>query len=500
MKRIGICAVLALLFCACQDEKSAVQKESAEIDAASVIKEEKASFLTKVRSKIGEAVLLKSGLGDDWIDVKIGARVVENDRVQTKLESEVLLSVRDGSVLKIDENSDVFLKVDVTSDGRKVFLVGVNEGTIYFDIQKQRKNGFQFKTGTAVVAIRGTAGFVGNVKGKTIASLKEGRVDVTNSTGQTNPIVRRQTILVDKSGNAQKIDLASSGSEYLAKAIDSIVQVVPEMASVDDLEQSLKSFDNAYMNHQDEFKKDLVFSFVKSIPDTVLQNSITLQAKATPGVIVTVWGEQDTVGVDSLYQRTLSWDKDAYGVKRFLFGCSDGVVDIPCTDSVMTTVYASSGEDGADENVEEPVDDFGESASIDSVTLNLGNPLERIHLNLPATKQDTALVINLDGISQGQLKNVESIKVYRGKRLIRTFDGNDLNRTSLRVPVSIARNKIAGFRVVMNTRDGKSFTSEKSFEVFCLPANHPGGKARNRVVSLDEEYKRLVRQKQLTKE
>lgn len=500
MKRICICVTLALLFCACQDEKAAVQKTSAETAIESNPGVDKVNFMTKVRRRIGDAFLLKGGVGNDWSEVKIGNRVVENDRLQTKLESEVLLAIRDGSVLKIDENSDVALKFSDDMNGHKAFLVDVNEGTIYFDIQKQRKNGFLFKTGTAAVAIRGTAGFVGNVKGKTVASLKEGMVDVTNSSGRTIPIVKNQTILVDETGKTQKIDLASSGTEYLARAIDSIAKVSPEVIAVENLEQSLKSFDNTYVNHQDEFKKTLSFRFTESIPDTITENSITLQAKGTPGIIVTVWGERDSVGADSIYSRTLSWGKDAYGVKRFLMGCSDGLVDIPCTDTVMTTVYVSNDSDGSEEENEELAEDLGPATPIETANVDLGDSLERIHLDLPATKLDTALMINLDGVSRGQLKNIESVMIYRGKKVFRTLTGQDLKELPLRVPVSINRNKIADFRVEINTKDGKTFTGKKTFEVFCLPANHPGGKARKRIRSLDEEYKRLVRQKQLTKE
>jgi len=500
MKRICVCvAALSMLFCACQDKDAASQKKIEKSSEASKPKEEKANFLTKVRSRIGEAFLLKGGMGDSWTEVKTGIKVIENDRLRTKLESEVLLTVRDGSILKIDENSDVALKTEKGSDGRRAFLVDVNEGTIHFDIQKQKDNTFRFKTGTAVVSIRGTAGFVGNIKGKTVASLKEGKVDVADSSGRTNPIEQNQTILLDESGTVQKIDLASSGTEFLAKALDSIAQASPEGASVDNLEKSLKDFDHTYVNHQDEFKKKLNFSFTESIPDTITENSITLVAKVTPGVIVTVWGEQDTVGADSIYRRSLSWDKSAYGVKRFLLGCSDGTVDVPCVDSVMTTVYVSTGDEN-EEDAEDVEDESEDASPIENMKVNLGDSLERIHLDLPATKLDTALMINLDGVSNAQLKNVESIMVYRGSKVIKAISGTDVKALPLRVPVSIARNKIANFKVVVTTKDEQTYRSGKTFEVFCLTANHPGGKARKRIRSLAEEYKRLVKQKKLTKE
>ena len=76
----------------------------------------------------------------------------------------------------------------------------------------------------------------------------------------------------------------------------------------------------------------------------------------------------------------------------------------------------------------------------------------------------------------------------------------DLTSLSYEVPLTIARNKIADFEVVATLKNGKKIRAKKTFEVYCLVTNHPGGKARNSILPQDQEYERLKQSGGLTHE
>ena len=120
-----------------------------------------------------------------------------------------------------------------------------------------------------------------------------------------------------------------------------------------------------------------------------------------------------------------------------------------------------------------------------------GGRSERVHLDLPATELSTNLKFSLSGITADDLDQLKSIAVLRNGKPFKTIDASDLTSLSYEVPVSIARNKIADFEVVATLKNGKNFRAKKTYEVYCLVTNHPGGKARNSIVPPDQEYERL---------
>ena len=129
-----------------------------------------------------------------------------------------------------------------------------------------------------------------------------------------------------------------------------------------------------------------------------------------------------------------------------------------------------------------------------------GGRNERVHLDLPATELNTNLKFNLAGITAGDLTQLKSLVVLRNGKPFKTFDVNDLTSLAYEVPVSIERNKIADFEVVATLKNGKNFRAKKTYEVYCMVANHPGGKARNSIVPPDQEYERLKQSGELKHE
>ena len=455
----------------------------------------KSNLKAQVRYVSGEAMFQRNNR--DWKKLQVGKKVVENDVVRTELESEADIAAVDGSILKIIEKSTVQFTVDSADGAKKLVIIDIGKGKVHFDIQKQKNREFKFKTGTATAAIRGTAGFVGSVNGKMVASLKDGKVDVVSNSGKTSSIVKNQTVVVDEQGSAKVLALASSGTDALSKAIDTLVAAETPAAN---LEKTLKSFDDSYAAEQKKFEKTLQFR-ATSIGDTLFVPSVTLTARATPGILVTVWGETDTIGENGIYQKTFTWDDSAYGTKRFLASCGDGRVELPCY--MWVTEYAempsapnATEEAPQAEAAEAQKKDVVEAPKAESKNLKLlvkvaGGRNERVHLDLPATEYSTNLNFSLSGITADELDQLKSLTVLRNGKPFKTFDAADLTSLSYEVPISIARNKIADFEVVATLKNGKNFRARKTYEVYCLVTNHPGGKARNSIVPPDQEYERL---------
>ena len=453
----------------------------------------KSNLKAQVRYVSGEAMFQRNNR--DWKKLQVGKKVVENDVVRTELESEADIAAVDGSILKIIEKSTVQFTVDSADGAKKLVIIDIGKGKVHFDIQKQKNREFKFKTGTATAAIRGTAGFVGSVNGKMVASLKDGKVDVVSNSGKTSSIIKNQTVLVDEQGSAKVLALASSGTDALSKAIDTLVAAETPAAN---LEKTLKSFDDSYAAEQKKFEKTLQFR-ATSIGDTLFVPSVTLTARATPGILVTVWGETDTIGENGIYQKTFTWDDSAYGTKRFLASCGDGRVELPCYMWVTEYATVSVASEAPDASVEEPKPAASAPSAepkVESKNLKLsvkvaGGRNERVHLDLPATEYSTNLNFSLSGITADELDQLKSLTVLRDGNPFKTFDAADLTSLSYEVPISIARNKIADFEVVATLKNGKNFRAKKTYEVYCLVTNHPGGKARNSIVPPDQEYERL---------
>lgn len=510
---------LALTLTACNEEKQAATPKAlgTQTAAAAPTDEipENAVLKAKVRKVIGETDMQKNA-ESDWKRLRQGQTVVEDNRIRTAVESEATLGINDGSVLTVAENSEITVSAEMLNSIARKISVLVKQGNVYFDIQKQERQGsFEFKTGTATAAIRGTAGFVGDVNGNAVASLKEGRVEVTNDKGEVTDLVENQTVLVSKEGKAQNIKLNASGTKALAKAIDSIASTGAAAADVAALQTSLQQFDKDYTKRKEVFEKDIRFDGSK-IPDTIYVPNIVLQARVTPGLIVSVWGETDTVAANGIYQHKFEWDVNAYGLKRFMATCSDGFVESECF--TWTTIYSHLVAEPAPEvevpaapaeevkpapavKKEEKVEKKEAAAKSVNVKVSVaGGRTERQHLDLPATELKTNLKFTLSGISTADLSEIKSIQVRQGGNVVGSIDPSDMTSLTYEVPVSIKRNHSTEFEVVVTNKLGKNFKAKKTYEVFCYLPNHPGGKARTTIGPKENEYDQVVQAGQLIKD
>ncbi len=496
---LPICLSFALV--ACKDSVESHVKSNkitaeADHDALAV-------FKAKVRNAVGSSKYLKAK-SDMWKALHVGQNVGDNDQIMTETESEVVLNTTDGTVLIISENSTVEFNTEFKSNIKGEVNVFIRNGNIQFDVQKQKNNQFNFKTGTATASIRGTAGFVGSLDGQMVASLKEGLVEVKDAKGRSSNIAQNQTLLVTKSGDAKTIQLESSGTTALFAALETMVKE-GGLDNVEELEKSLQSFDAGYVEERNKFQENLTFAPV-AIPKAVRQPSVTLKAKLTPGVFVTVMGVTDTVPASGDYERTFSWDPKAVGTKRFMAICSDGTVEVQCNTWSTEYVDPASSEEVP---VEEPEADTlakADSAVVDSAVAPVEEakaPVEEAKAVEPPAKKlivrkttapaDTALKlviklndksdfaatevikvpkrkkeaianmkITLSGIVEEDLSKVESITIYRDSVVVETI--TELSDLIYQYPVQLAKNQTAGIDVVAKLKNGANYKAHTVYE------------------------------------
>lgn len=478
---------LSLAFVACKESAQETVKTS--MTPANAAKSA-AAFEAKVRSSLGTAELRKA-LDEKWKNLRVGQMVRDNDRVRTAAESEVVLNNFDGTVFLISEKSDVEFNAAFRDSVRGEVNVFIRNGNIQFDVQKQKKRQYNFGTGTATASIRGTAGFVGSLDGQLVASLKEGLVDVKDIKGETSAIKENETILVTKSGESMTIKLESSGSPALFAALDSMAKA-GGLKNLADLKKSLQAFDAAYVAEKNKFGENLKFEPV-SLPSKVFRPSVTLKAKLTPGVYVTVMGVTDKVPESGIYERTFTWDENATGPKRFLAVCSDGSVEVKC--NTWNTEYVKSGAEQAPEvapaeKAVEPVSkaktapakhaaktarehknklglvvslppsEGGEILETDSLGRDT---LEMIKVPSGQVLVDADLKIVLSGIDSAGVAEIDTIFILRMGHADEII--TDISGTSYSRKVTFLKNEIAKYEVAAKLKDGSYVCAFKTYIV-----------------------------------
>ncbi len=481
---------LSLALVACKESAQETVKTS--MTPSNAAKKAAAIFEAKVRSSLGNTELRKA-LDENWKNLRVGQIVRDNDRVRTAAESEVVLNAFDGTVFLISEKSDVEFNAAFRDSVRGEVNVFIRNGNIQFDVQKQKKKQYNFGTGTATASIRGTAGFVGNLDGQLVASLKEGLVEVKNVKGESSSIKENQTILVAPSGESKTLQLESSGSPALIAALNEMAKS-GKLKNIDDLVKALQAFDASYAADKKKFLESLNFVPV-AIPKKISKPSITLKAKLTPGIRVTIMGETVVVPESGEYEHTFSWDENAAGEKRFIATCSNGTVEVSC--NTWSTEYVDfSPEDVPAEAVVDTVskaEKAGKSQKVAKVSPKKSGKVREPKVNLIVTlpPSDGAEVLETDAMGRDTL---ESIKVPKGEVLVNTnlkiaLSGKDdfelaqvdtififregrqeefitdITDSSFTHKITFLKNEIAKYEVAAKLKDGSYVCAFKTYIV-----------------------------------
>jgi hypothetical protein len=461
-------------------------------------------FKGTVREIVGE-VQLKTFDGESN-RLEVGQKVFEKNKVVVEPKASVVISVSDGSALMVDGKSEVELDAIVLESLRRKIAISVRHGRLMFEIQKQTvKDEFEFLTDNLASTVRGAAGFVENVDGLEISSLKDGGLDVVRENDSPMTLTSGQTLLANDNG-VRVISLSSSGTLILARAIDSIVNEASSQLGIrasrlalDQLEKMLLTYDDGYKKKIESFVKKTRPQFKPSpLNEYIGKPEATLEASFVPGTFVIVLGIRDSIPESGLYKHTFEWeDSTAYGAKRFIVNCSNGDVEYICHTWNTNFVSAKMAEILTKANERKAVavkDSSQQSKKLKKSIAIEGSVRERIHVlpeerDIPAT-----LRFSVTGLAGADLKQIKKIVVKRKNAVIKTFSGDELLTNSFKVPLRLKQNRIARIEITAFLAKGKKIKAKKIYETYCYFDNYEGGKKSNRVndMSAEEEYKNVV--------
>lgn len=277
----------------------------------------------RVRSVIGDVSYQKYE-GDEWSALRVGAKLHDGYRVKTHTESGTQVALMDGSVISVGENAMVeFTQVKFDKDER-VSDVKVLKGNLTFDVQKQKgKSSFKFRTGTATASIRGTDGNIGiTAAGQPYGALNSGEM-VMEKDGEQVSVKAKQFVAFRKDSPAVVVKAKNAGDPEFAKKLEAVLDDTSKTVEV--VQAQAQELDNQ-IEVRNEDLKSKYNCVIDSLPALVSTDSIEVGVTCTAGVRVSLGSESYESDGNKL-RFTPSWNKSAFGDKKFLLNCSvDGSV------------------------------------------------------------------------------------------------------------------------------------------------------------------------------
>ncbi len=367
-----------------------------------------ASSVGKVRYVLGEVTVQKKA-GDNWNPLRIGLKVKSDDLIRTLVESEAGIALSDGSLVTIEENTTIRFETAVSNKSESGTTVDLRTGRVFFDVQKQKEgHKFEFKTGTATAAIRGTNGFVESGKEGIIVSLESGKMLVTGSDGKSLEVLGGETLVEEKGKGFQKFKTPSSGKKGLAKEISS--EKKSGTFSANALKENARKLDERNKATLDSLSQESPCEF-DAIPSITNVPEIPVGGTCRSGIRIHVNGIEAKLSRDGRFQTTVAFDRESYGAKRIRVKCTSGDVESLSLEAFAKYVSKTqddrnafirlerkSGQDGvAGDSVK---GEFFSEDSTATVTVSLGDYTSE-NMNVPSANGHFALAIPESATEQG---------------------------------------------------------------------------------------------------
>lgn len=299
-----------------------------------------AGSIGKVRYILGEVTVQKKAKSN-WNPLRVGLKVRENDVIRTLVESEAGIALSDGSLITIEENTTIQFETAVKNQSK---TVNIQSGRVFFDVQKQKEGSqFQFKTGTATAAIRGTNGFVESGSDGIIVSLESGKMIVTDAKGKELEVNGGETLVQDQSKGLQKFKTPSSGSKKLAKEISA--EKKSHSLKVENLEKRARELDEKNAKAADSLAKAKPCEF-EALPQKISATEIKVNGKCAANVQVSI-NSLEVPLTNGKLSAPVSWEKDSYGTKRIRVKCKRGEAETLCLEAFIEYVKPTTNDDSA---------------------------------------------------------------------------------------------------------------------------------------------------------
>ena len=296
------------------------------------------SSVGKVRYTLGEVTVQKKAK-TNWNPLRIGLKVREQDLIRTLVESEAGIALSDGSSITIEENTTILFENAVNQQKGSTKTVEIRTGRVFFDVQKQKAdNQFQFKTGTATAAIRGTNGFIEGSSSGTIVSLETGKMLVTDSSGQSIELNAGETLVQERGKPMRKFKTSLAGSKSLAKEISK--EKANHTFSAENLEKRAEELVTESLRIQNPCK-------FQAIPSFVTSPEVHVAGKCSDSVQVRVSGIEAALSDSGTFDVPVTWDAESFGSKRIRVKCSKGNAEVLCHEANVEYTQKTSNDDSA---------------------------------------------------------------------------------------------------------------------------------------------------------
>lgn len=300
------------------------------------------SSIGKVRYILGEVTIQKKA-GASWNPLRIGLKVKNDDLIRTLVESEAGIALSDGSLITIEENTTIRFETAVNRQNENGTAVELRTGRVFFDVQKRRDgNPFEFKTGTATAAIRGTNGFIESGTDGVIVSLESGKMLVTDKSGKTLEVNGGETLVQDTEKGLRKFKTPVSGTKGLAQEISA--ERKSGTFHADSLQKNADKLNKRNRAILDSLSKESLCDF-SNVPSKTTKSEIPVGGKCRPGVSLRINGLDVPLAAGGTFATAVVFDKGSYGQKRIRAKCSVGGVETLCLEAF--TDYVSPTPDNA---------------------------------------------------------------------------------------------------------------------------------------------------------
>ena len=497
---IVLLIAVSLLFSACDDSSKRNSKKNV-ASASNVVATQIFKGVVK-QAQGGARFKYLNGMPRS---LSVGQKVFENNLLLTEAGSSVVISLSEGSAIRIDGKSEVELGAKKLESLKQKFTISLHYGRIFFDVQKQAvRDEFDIQTGYVTSVARCSAGFAESVDGLEVFSLKEGKLEV--SLKDSSFVINSGETLLANDNGVKVLTLAGAGSLVLARAVETMASkaavaqgVQVSKLNLDKIAALIKKFADAYKKKSDGFiKKNRAQFKPKILNEYIGKPSVTLEALFVPGNYVSVLGIRDTIPESGLYRRTFEWeDSTAFGPKRFIVTCSDGDVEFVCHIWNTNFVSAKMAEiltKANERKTQAARDSASQLQKLKPAVIIEGSGRERIHVlpeerDIPAT-----LRFSVVGLTGGGAKQIKKIIIKRKGAVVKTIKADEITTNSFKFPIRLKQNRIAHFEVAVTLAKGKTIKEKKVFETYCYFENYEDGKKSNRIndMTAEEEYKNVV--------
>lgn len=315
----------------------------------------------KVRFSTGEVHLFRKGTeflihGDknkpENQGLKPKNKVKQDDNIRTFIESQAIIALPDGSRFSIQENTDLTITGLKFENGDNVFTTVINNGKMGFDVQKQKTAGkFKFKTGTATAAIRGTAGVFGSVKGRLVASLRNGEMVITDEKTGKNTVINGGQTVLGVNDSLIVLDLKSSGDSKFLNELDSLLSDTTKAIDLETLIKSVNDKDADYQKRLEAVKSQANCT-VQPLPDTIYTSNNKVSVQCNQGILVGIYKPVLSTGEPMEFE--VGWESTSIGIKNIDINCYlDSLYSYPYAN--LKTYYAGKIDTTAKDEPHQPL-------------------------------------------------------------------------------------------------------------------------------------------------